>query len=191
MQSIEVSEPFELLGMDIVGKLPTSAKGYKFILVMTDHLSKWAYAVPLAEITSIDVATAIMEKVVLEGGHGPPQRILTDQASNFNSALAHEFYKMLGIAKSSTSAYHPQCDGHTEKFNDTLCHMIAKLMEEHPLDWAELLPYCVYSYNIARHASTGFFSYYIQYGQETRLPLERAIGSISKTTAVKLSTYVQ
>ena len=106
LQSIVVHEPFELVGMDIVGKLPTTSHGNKFILVITDYLSKWATAVALSNITSSVVAEALIQRVIL-AGHGIPACILTDRASNFNSALAREIYQMLNIAKSSTSAYHP------------------------------------------------------------------------------------
>ena len=40
LQSILVHETFELVGIDIVGKLSTTAANNKFILVITDHLSK-------------------------------------------------------------------------------------------------------------------------------------------------------
>lgn len=106
--------------MDIVGELPRTVRGNRWILVMTDHYTKWAIGVPLASITTQAVADALLKFVVL-AGHGAPRRILTDRGSNFNSALAREVYRLLSIAKSTTTAYHPQCDGHTEKFNDTLC----------------------------------------------------------------------
>ncbi len=91
LESIGVSEPFELVGMDFVGKLPTTGRNHKFILVITDHFSKWAYAVPMNKITSADMAFLLVTKVIL-AGHGAPRRILTDRGSNFNSELAREIY---------------------------------------------------------------------------------------------------
>ncbi|KAK7882280.1 hypothetical protein WMY93_028454 [Mugilogobius chulae] len=42
-----VSEPFELVGMDLVGKLTKMASGYQYICVMIDYFSKWPEAYPL------------------------------------------------------------------------------------------------------------------------------------------------
>lgn len=190
LESIGVSEPFELIGMDFVGKLPTTGRNHKFILVVTDHFSKWAYAIPMNKITSKDVAFQLVTKVVL-AGHGVPRRILTDRGSNFNSELAREVYRMLNIAKSTTSAYHPQCDGNTERFNGTLGSMLAKLMEDHPLDWDELLPYCVFAYNISVHKSTKLSPYYILYGREPKLPIDHMFGNATYEKEKPMSVYVQ
>ena len=107
-------------------------------MVITDHLSKWAIAVPMAEITTKVITEVLVNRVILEG-NGTPTKILTDRASNFNSELAQEIYELLNISKKTTSAYHLQCDGHTERFNDTLCRTLAKLLQEHALEWDGLL----------------------------------------------------
>jgi hypothetical protein len=190
LQSILVHETFELVGIDIVGKLSTTAANNKFILVITDHLSKWAFAIALSEITTAAVADALLHKVIL-AGHGVPRRILTDRGSNFNSALAHEIYRVLNIAKSTTTAYHPQCDGHTERFNATLCSMLSKMMEEHPMDWDELLDHCTFNYNASKHASTQLSPYYVVYGKEPRLPLEHVLGHVNYPPAANVSAYTK
>jgi transposase InsO family protein len=128
LQPIPAYTLFELIGMDIVGPLPITSKGHRFILVITDHFSKWAVAVSMAHITTKDIAAALVERVIL-AGYDTPTRILTDRASNFNSELARKIYKLLGIHKKTTSAYHPQCNRHTECFNDTLMRTLAKMLQ--------------------------------------------------------------
>lgn len=189
MQFIRVSESFELVGMDIVGPFPRTTSGNRFMLVITDHHTKWAMVIPLAKITSEKVASAFIRNVVLT--HGAPKRIITDQGSNFNSALIRAIYKMLSIAKSRTSAYHPQCDGHTEKYNDTLCRMIAKLMTEYAKEWDELIPFAVFGYNISPQASTGFSPAYMLYGREPRLLIDHAFGHVDYPIPTKHTTYLK
>ena len=41
-----------------------------------------------------------------------------------------ELYKLLGIQKVNTTAYHPQTDGLVERFNRTLTDMLAKSAKE-------------------------------------------------------------
>jgi hypothetical protein len=110
LQPIPAYTPFELIGMDIVSPLPITSKGHRFILVITDHFSKWAVAILMAHITTKDIAAALVERVIL-ASYNTSTRILTNQASNFNSELARKIYKLLGIHKKTTSVYHSQCDG--------------------------------------------------------------------------------
>jgi transposase InsO family protein len=190
LQSIIISEPFELIGIDIVERLPATGQGNKFILVITDHFSKWAYAFPMAEITSQAVAEKLVNDVFLNGSHGIPQRILTDWRSNFNSELAQEVYKLFNIAKSTTSAYHPQCDGNTERFNDTLCRMLAKFYNSSDLEWDELLPFCIFNYNTAVHSSTGFTPYYLLFAREPKTPIDYSLGHINHPKPVTMPMYM-
>lgn len=115
LQSISASEPFEVMGMDFLGPLPSTSKGNRWMLVITDYHTKWAFVIPMKETTSIAVTEALCRNVVLL--FRTPKRIITDRGSNFNSELINEVYRLIGIAKSTTTAYHPQTDGQTERFN--------------------------------------------------------------------------
>jgi len=51
--------PFEARGIDVIGAIsPPSVKGHRFILVITDYFSKWAEAVPLAEVKRVTSSTS-------------------------------------------------------------------------------------------------------------------------------------
>ena len=52
----------ERLAMDILGPLPLTPRGNKFVLVVTDYFTKWtkSYAIPNQE------ATTVAEKLVSE-----------------------------------------------------------------------------------------------------------------------------
>jgi hypothetical protein len=77
MKSIEVGHPMELWAMDILGPLPLTARGNQYILVMSDHFTKWVEAVPLANQRADTVAKAFVDEVVTR--HGVPRKILIDQ----------------------------------------------------------------------------------------------------------------
>lgn len=51
---------------------------------------------------------------------GVPKEVLTDQGTNFMSALLEEIYHALQIKRIHTTPYHPQTDGLVERFNGTL-----------------------------------------------------------------------
>ena len=61
-----------------------------------------------------------------------------------------------GIAKTRTTAYHPQCDGQVERQNRTLQDMLAAFASEHRDDWDLWIDSVVFAYNTSCHESTGY-----------------------------------
>jgi hypothetical protein len=55
------SAPLEYVSMDILGPLPKTAHGNRFLLVMTDRFSKLTRTVPMRTITALAVAKAFCE----------------------------------------------------------------------------------------------------------------------------------
>ena len=53
-----------MISWDIMGPLPLSSKGNKYILVITDLFSKWVEAFPLAVTDSETLAYVLMDEVV-------------------------------------------------------------------------------------------------------------------------------
>ena len=80
---------FEKVQMDIVGPLPITKKGNRYLLTLQDNLTKYSDAIPLATIDSITVALALAEQFVSR--FGCPRVIHTDQGSNFVSAIMKNF----------------------------------------------------------------------------------------------------
>ena len=57
--------PFEASGIDIIGLIsPSSAKGHRFILAITDYFSKLAEAIPLIEVKTSNVVNFIKYRVI-------------------------------------------------------------------------------------------------------------------------------
>ena len=112
--------------MDIVGPLPRTRRGNRFILVVSDYATRYPEAVPLRNITAPKVAEVLID---LFSRHGVPEEILTDQGTNFTSALLGELYRLIGVKALRTSPYHPQTDGLVERFNCTLKSMLRKTLE--------------------------------------------------------------
>ena len=116
-----VSEPFSRVAMDIVGPLPRSRSGNRYVLVICDYETRYPEVVPLRSIH----ATTVAEQLITLFSHvGIPHEILTDQGSNFQSQLLRELYQLLHIEALCTSPYHPQTDGLVERFNQTLKSML-------------------------------------------------------------------
>ena len=89
-----VQEPFKRIAMDIVGPLPRSSSGKRYILVVCDYATRYPEAIPLKSIDAPQIAEQL---VTLFSRVGIPDEILTDQGSNFTSQLLTEIYCMLRI----------------------------------------------------------------------------------------------
>ena len=125
-------------------------------------------AVPLKVIDAETVANALVE---IFSRTGIPKEILSDQCSNFTSALMKELCKLLHIKKLTSTPYHPEANGLVERFNGTLKKMLTCFVEKEKDDWDKYLPYLLFSYREVPQESTGFSPFELLYGKHVRGPL--------------------
>ena len=155
--------------MDIVGPLPRTSRENRYILTVVDHFTKLAEAYPLQDQEAQTVARAFVNEFVSR--YGVPYVIHTDQGTNLESNLFKEICKLLGIAKTRTSPYHPQCDGQVERMNCTLVELLSLNVPNPTDNWDLDLGLTLMAYCSAVQSSTGFTPYFLLYGKEMRLPL--------------------
>ena len=164
-----IEEPFSRIAMDIVGPLPKSKRGHKYILVVCDYATRYPEAIPLKKFTTPAIAEELLE---LFARHGIPKEILMDQGTNFTSQLLLELYLMLGVKAIRTTPYHLQTGGLVERFNQTLKQMLRKTIDEEGREWDKLLPYVLFAYREVPQSSTGFSPFELIYGRDVRGPLD-------------------
>ena len=170
LQQYVVGAPMERLAMDILGPLPLTPRGNKFVLVVTDYFTKWteSYAIPSQE------ATTVAEKLVSEFvcRFGVPREIHSDQGSNFESKVMAEVCKLLDIEKTRTTPLHPQSDGQVERYNRTLIEMLRGKLRDSQEDWDLQLQPCMMAYRSSVHESTGETPNMLMLGREIEVPLD-------------------
>ena len=159
-------QTFEKIFIDIVGPLPTSHEGFKYILTAKDDLSKFIFAIPMEDQTSESIARSLVEGVILQVG--VPRMIVADNATNFNSDLMNRLNKLLGIKKINVSIYHAQSNS-VERYHKDLGAYLRNYIEKDPQSWASLLKYAVFSHNTSISATTGFTPYELVYGKPPML----------------------
>ena len=164
-----IEEAFSRIAMDIVGPLPRSRSGNRFVLVICDYATRYPEAIPMK---AVDAERVAEELVSIFARVGIPREILTDQGTNFQSQLLEALYRLLHIDALRTSPYHPQTDGLVERFNQTLKSMLKKAAQEEGKDWDKLIPYLLFAYREVPQESTGFSPFEILYGREVRGPLD-------------------
>lgn len=88
MQHCTVYGPMECIAIDILGQLPTTDDGNRYIMVVGDYFSKWSEAYALRQHTAQTVADNLVTEFICR--FGTPTRIHTDQGPEFESHLSQE-----------------------------------------------------------------------------------------------------
>ncbi|GFW34557.1 retrovirus-related Pol polyprotein from transposon 412 [Trichonephila clavipes] len=162
--------PFHRIGIDLLGRFPKSAHGNKWIIVCTDYSTRYAItkALPTAEVD--EIAKFLLEEIVLR--HGAPRVIITDRGAVFRSRLVSSLVDLCNIDHRFTTAYHPQTNGLTERFNKTLADMLSMYVDVEQKNWDEILPFVTFAYNTAKQETTGFTPFYLLHGREAETTLD-------------------
>lgn len=164
------NRPFQRIGIDFIGPYPISHKRNKYVCVIVDHLTRFVEAVPITAATANNAMAALKSKIFYR--HSIPESILHDQGRQFLSKEYKNELKDMGIKHIMTSPYHPQTNGMTERFNETLKRTMAKYTSEDQKDWDEWIPAACFAYNTSVHDVTGHAPYYLLYGREPTLPVD-------------------
>jgi hypothetical protein len=162
------TEPNQCIHADLFGPLKMSDSGKKFILCMTDALTKYVELVPLPNKEANTVANAIFDKWYCH--FGAPLDIVTDQGKEFCARLSDELFKRLGTNHLTTSPHHPQCNSQAEVANKTIAKYLASFCDDSTLDWELYLAPLMFSYNTSFHCSIKNSPFFLTFGMEPQLP---------------------
>ena len=188
MKQFIVGAQLERIAVDVLGPLPVSEKGNKYLLIVGDYLTKWVEAYPL-ENQRADVVTEVLVKEFISR-FGAPMQMHSDQGRNFESAVFSGVCNLLGINKTRTTALHPESDGMVERFNRTLENQLAIFVEHHQKDWDDHVPLLMMSYQSAVHESTKQTPAKLMFGREVNLPLDLLFGRPPNEKVKSVDDYV-
>ncbi|KAJ8290620.1 hypothetical protein GJAV_G00015370 [Gymnothorax javanicus] len=160
---------FTQWGMDTVGKLTTTDGGNSYLLVFTEYTTKWVEARAIPTKEAVHVADAVED---IGSRFGVMETIISNQGREFYNSINEDRCKRLGIKHHVTTAYHPQSNSLTERFNQTLCTSLVKYTNKRQTDWDRHLPPVLLAYRSAVQASTKHSPFYLVYGRQPKLPVE-------------------
>ncbi|KAI9560556.1 hypothetical protein GHT06_011499 [Daphnia sinensis] len=121
---------WERIAMDVVGPIQESIKGYRYILVISDYTSRFVFTFPMKNQSAQTIASIMVNKLITK--YGAPEIVLTDLGTNFLSKLVKEIL---------------------ERFNRTLCDMLACYVVDEPEEWDRCLPLVTFAYNTSQQTT--------------------------------------
>src|SRR5213078_332651 len=114
LQTIPITWPFAVWGLDMVGPLQKAPGGYTHLFVAIDKFTKWIEAKPVATITAAKAKEFLKDIVVR---FGVPNRIITDNGTQFTGSEFKDRCEELGIKIRYASVAHPQSNRQVERAN--------------------------------------------------------------------------
>ena len=156
--------PWQSITCDFITQLPKSDK-YDAIFVVVDRLTKQAHFVP----TTSDVNAATTADMFIDHVwklHGTPRQVISDRGSQFVSQFLKEVFRRTGITGSTSTAFHPQTDGQTERVNQELEQYLRAFTDMRQSNWSGLLPLAEFAHNTRAHAATRKSPFALVYGYE-------------------------
>ena len=169
-----VGAPMDRLVTDILGPLPVTERGNKYILLVGDHFTRWMEAYPIPDQTAETVAHRVVYDFISR--FGAPLDIHSDQGRTYESNLFKQVCKLLDIHKTRTTPYHPSSNGQAERFNQVLVNMIAAYVDEDQRNWDAHLPLLTSAYRSCEHETTGYTPNMLMLGRETHAPINLLLG---------------
>ncbi|CAF4618994.1 unnamed protein product, partial [Rotaria sp. Silwood2] len=162
---------WQLVAMDYHGPItPTSQRGNKYIISLTDVLSKFVITKAVRDNTTHTAVRFLKEDVISK--FGTPRCILTDNGTHFTSTMMDELIEQIGTTHLYSTPYHPQTNGQIERYNSTMDAKIAALSNLRKTDWDDQLPFVTFNYNTSIHSSTKQIPFEMMYGRSPVLPFD-------------------
>jgi len=182
-------EPFERIGIDLLGPLPLSKNRKRWIIVVTDYHTKFVETGALSNGTAIEVANFLVLKVILR--HGAPMKLISDRGTQFMSNVMKQVLEKCHIEHNPTTGYHAQTNGLTERFNRTLANMLSMYVNQEHKDWDEILPYVTFAYNTSVQETTGYSPFFLLHAREPITPIEATFPFPEENQLEDYDEYVQ
>jgi transposase InsO family protein len=162
---------WQLVAMDFHGPInPTSQRGNKYIISLTDILSKFVVTKAVKDNSAQTAVRFLKEDIISK--FGTPRCILTDNGTHFTSSVTNELIKQIGATHLYSTPYHPETNGQVERYNSTMDAKIAALSNLRKTNWDDQLPFVTFNYNTSIHSSTKQIPFEMMYGRKPVLPLD-------------------
>ncbi|OWY99835.1 LOW QUALITY PROTEIN: Enzymatic Polyprotein, partial [Phytophthora megakarya] len=138
--------------LEVAGPFPVADGGDRYVIAAVEYVTRYAVASCVKQHTAENVATFLMEEVILK--FGVFRELLTDGAPEMAGKVIEVLVEMLQARQVNPVPYRPQLIGLVERFHRSWKDCVATFMQDtRQTDWNLWVKFAVYSYNAARHST--------------------------------------
>ena len=144
--------PYEVISVDITGPSEGALKGHT-LLTIIDYYSRYPESYILRKCTASEIIDCLSQTF---SRCGIPNRLVSDNGSQFRSQEFLDFIKDLKIEHSFSSNYFPAANGCIERFHSTLKSRLKRLFYDHDnVEFSVALNKVLFDMRRTPHSSTG------------------------------------
>jgi len=169
--------------VDFVVELPFSS-GHNAVMTVVDSVSKRAHFIPTHTTVTAEGAARLFLYQVWKL-HGLLKCVILDRRPQFIAHFTSELYRLPGIKLASSTAWHPQTNGQTERVNQELDQYLQLFVNERQDDWYDLLPMAEFQHNNHVHSTTQQTLFLLDTGRLPRMGFKPQQNSSSLETVNK------
>lgn len=158
-----ITRPWEFVSVDLVGPLPPSTTGYKYILSVQDYFTKYCAFFPMRTAKAKPIIQHIEDDIFLV--YGVPRILWSDNGSQFVGREWQDLAKTYNVTLSRSANYHAQANP-VERPHAVLRSMLASYVKDNHRTWASLLPKVACAMRTAVHESTGLSPFFVNFGRK-------------------------
>ena len=164
-----------VIQMDIVGPLPTTDEGSKYILSIFNSNTGNMVALPLKSRHARSVARAYVEGYVCNPDvNSLPQVIQMDNSKEFRSNLLRNVNELLGTKVVHSNTYAPWVQGGVERMHQDLERYLRIFVASDQRNWDVLLPYAQFAFNTTWQQGRGASPAFLHTGNLANFPSDFA-----------------
>jgi transposase InsO family protein len=119
--------------------------------------------------TTTNIAKIYMRQIARL--HGIPRIVVSDKYTKFTSNFWRGLFKLFGKNLNFITAYHPQLDELTERFNRIIEDMLRMYVMDKPSKWEYYLHLVVFAYNNGYQDSLRMIPFESLYGRKFNTPV--------------------
>ena len=139
-------------------------------MVVDDKLINEAHFIPIKTTYKAANIVDIFLKQIFRL-HGIPKVIISDRDPKFTGNFWRSLFKGLNTTINSSTLFHPQTDGQTERVNQVLENLLRMYVKDQPSKWEDYLHLVEFAYNNNYQASARFSPFKILYGRKCNTPI--------------------
>ncbi|XP_031090866.1 coatomer subunit beta'-2-like [Ipomoea triloba] len=148
-------EIFYIWGLDFAGPFSDS-KGFKYILIAVDYVSKWVEAEALRNNDARSV-TRFLKRLFTR--FGVPRIVISDRGTHFRNVPMRRLLQKQGIQHRGGVPYHPQTTGQVENANRDIKAILEKTVARHRKYWVDKLNDALWAFQTAYKTPIGTTPY--------------------------------
>jgi transposase InsO family protein len=170
---IPPSWPFVVWGLDILGLLPRAIRGFWYLYITIDKFTNWTEVTPVVKINK-DSTFKFIKSIVCR--FGVPNRIITNNRSQFTSSAFQGYCEDLGIQICYASVAHPESNGQVKRANAEILKGLKThtydCLKKHGAKWIDELTCALWANRTSSSRAMEEMLFFLVYRAEAIIPLE-------------------